>query len=376
LKKRRNGWGLLAAAVFLGALGTQSAAGQNQLAEVYNLRHYTHSNFTRIVVDIGALREYASAETRNPGRIVVDILQARINPIVRELAIPDRSDYINMIRIVPKTDATVRLTADVDFARVKRYQVYHLFDPFRIVIDIYPQEKTPSAPADPAAIAGKGAPTAKKPQPARDGYSMARQLGLGIRTIVIDPGHGGADPGCLDASGLLEKDLALDIGLRLRELLRANTKFDVIMTRETDIFVPLENRTIVANQQKADLFLSVHINAFPDKRRRGIETFYLNFSSDPRVNETAARENATTTKTMVEMDKILLKIVQNSKIIESRDLARKSRGTWSAPSAANIRTSKTSGRRAVRSGHSSAARRSPRSWSRSRTFRTQWRPSG
>ena len=326
MKKRRNGWGLLAAAVFLGALGTQSAAGQNQLAEVYNLRHYTHSNFTRIVVDIGALREYASAETRNPGRIVVDILQARINPIVRELAIPDRSDYINMIRIVPKTDATVRLTADVDFARVKRYQVYHLFDPFRIVIDIYPQDKAPSAPADPAAIAGTRAPTAKKPQPARDGYSMARQLGLGIRTIVIDPGHGGLDPGCLDASGLLEKDLALDIGLRLRELLRANTKFDVIMTRETDIFVPLENRTIVANQQKADLFLSVHINAFPDKRRRGIETFYLNFSSDPRVNETAARENATTTKTMVEMDKILLKIVQNSKIIESRDLAQKIQG--------------------------------------------------
>jgi N-acetylmuramoyl-L-alanine amidase len=308
------GWGLLAAAGFLAALGTQGAAGQDQLAEVYNLRYFTHANFTRIVVDIGSLREYASAETRNPGRIVVDILQARINPIVREEAIPDRCDYINMIRIVPKSDATVRVTADVDFARVKRYQVYALFDPFRIVIDIYPQERAPSAPAG------------KKPQPARDGYSMARQLALGIKAIVIDPGHGGTDPGCLDASGLLEKDLALDISLRLRELLRANTKFDVIMTRETDIFVPLENRTVVANQRKADLFLSVHINAFPDKRRQGIETFYLNFSADPRVNETAARENATTTKTIGEMDKIIRKIVQNSKIIESRDLAQKIQG--------------------------------------------------
>ncbi len=314
MRIRRIGWGLLAAAGFLAALGTQGAAGQDQLAEVYNLRYFTHANFTRIVVDIGSLREYASAETRNPGRIVVDILQARINPIVREEAIPDRCDYINMIRIVPKSDATVRVTADVDFARVKRYQVYALFDPFRIVIDIYPQERAPSAPAG------------KKPQPARDGYSMARQLALGIKAIVIDPGHGGTDPGCLDASGLLEKDLALDISLRLRELLRANTKFDVIMTRETDIFVPLENRTVVANQRKADLFLSVHINAFRDKRRQGIETFYLNFSADPRVNETAARENATTTKTIGEMDKIIRKIVQNSKIIESRDLAQKIQG--------------------------------------------------
>jgi N-acetylmuramoyl-L-alanine amidase len=314
LRKRRIGWGFLAAAGLLGALVLRGAGGQDPLAEVYNLRYYTHANFTRIVVDIGSLREYASAETRNPGRIVVDILQARINPIVREEAIPDRCDYINMIRIVPKSDATVRVTADVDFARVKRYQVYALFDPFRIVIDIYPQERAPSAPAG------------KKPQPARDGYSMARQLALGIKAIVIDPGHGGTDPGCLDASGLLEKDLALDISLRLRELLRANTKFDVIMTRETDIFVPLENRTVVANQRKADLFLSVHINAFPDKRRQGIETFYLNFSADPRVNETAARENATTTKTIGEMDKIIRKIVQNSKIIESRDLAQKIQG--------------------------------------------------
>jgi N-acetylmuramoyl-L-alanine amidase len=348
LSKRRTGWGLLAAA-FLAAAAPEALASapagptlilpdapasgragtaypQDPRAEVYNLRYYTHANFTRIVVDIGSLREYASAETRNPGRIVVDILQARINPIVREESIPDRCDYINMIRIVPKSDATVRVTADVDVARVKRYQVYHLFDPFRIVIDIYPKDKTPSAPsapADPAAAATTGAPVSKKPQPARDGYSIARQLGLGIRTIVIDPGHGGADPGCLDASGLLEKDLTLDISLRLRDILRANTKFDVIMTRETDILVPLENRTVVANQRRADLFISIHINAFPDKRRQGIETFYLNLSTDPRVIELAARENFTTTKTIGEMDKIIQKIVQNNKIIESRDLAQR-----------------------------------------------------
>jgi N-acetylmuramoyl-L-alanine amidase len=152
---------------------------------------------------------------------------------------------------------------------------------------------------------------------------MARQLGLGVRTIVIDPGHGGIDPGCLDDAGHLEKEVNLDISLRLKALLAARKDIDVILTRETDIHVPLETRTVLANQKKADLFISIHVNAFTDKRRRGIETFFLNFSPDMRVNELAARENATTTKTIGEMDKIIKKIVETSKVIESRELAQK-----------------------------------------------------
>ena len=291
------------------------ASAQDPIAEVYNLRHFTHPNFTRIVVDIGALREYAPMENRDPGEIYVDIFQARLNPIVREEAIPSKCEYIHLIRITQKSPGTVRVTASVDFKRIRRYQVYHVFDPFRIVIDIYPQEPG-TAPA-----AGGAAAKPLPPQPAKSGYSMARQLGLGIKTIVIDPGHGGLDPGCLDAAGTKEKDLALDISLRLKSLLKANTKLAVIMTRESDILVPLENRTVIANQIRADLFISIHVNAFPDKKRRGIESFFLNFSSDPGVNALAARENATTTKTIGEMDKIIRKIVQNSRIIESKELA-------------------------------------------------------
>jgi N-acetylmuramoyl-L-alanine amidase len=291
------------------------ASAQGQIAEVYNLRHFTHPNFTRIVVDVGALREYAPMENRDPGQIYVDIFQARLNPIVREEAIPSKCDYINLIRITQKAPGTVRVTASVDFSRIRRYQVYHVFDPFRIVIDIYPQE-----PGPPPA-AGGAAAKPQSPQPAKSGYSMARQLGLGIKTIVIDPGHGGLDPGCLDADGIKEKDLVLDISLRLKNLLKANTKLAVILTRESDILVPLESRTVIANQIRADLFISIHVNAFPDKKRRGIESFYLNFSSDPGVNALAARENATTTKTIGDMDKIIRKIVQNSRIIESRELA-------------------------------------------------------
>jgi len=300
-------------AVFLVCLAP-SSRGQGPLAEVYNLRHFIHPNFTRIVVDVGARRDYAPMETRNPGRIYVDIFGVRLNPIVGAEVMPAGCDYIDVIRITEKSPGTVRVTAEVNFGRVKRYLVFHVLDPFRVVIDIYPQEKP--------AAAGPG----KKPvppQPAKSGYSMARLLALGIKTIVVDPGHGGIDPGCLDGSGTEEKALTLDIALRLRDLLRAATDLDVVLTRETDILVPLETRTVIANQKKADLFISIHVNAFRDKKRRGIETFFLNFSSDPRVNELAARENATTTKTIGEMDAIIRKIVRNSKIIESRELAEK-----------------------------------------------------
>jgi N-acetylmuramoyl-L-alanine amidase len=288
--------------------------GQAPLAEVYNLRHYTHPNFTRIVVDVGTLREYFSAELRDPQRIYIDIYQAKLNPILREEAIPVKCDYISLVRISQKNPSTVRVVAEVDLAKVERYQVFHVLDPFRVVIDIYPLSGTPTA------AAGKPPQAA---QPAKSGYSMARQLGLGIKTIVIDPGHGGSDPGCLDSFGQQEKDTALDISLRLKELLRANSELAVILIRETDIHVPLENRTVIANQNRADIFISVHVNAFRKKDRRGVETFYLNFSPDPGVNELAAQENATTTKTVSEMDKIIKKIVQNSKIIESKELAQK-----------------------------------------------------
>jgi N-acetylmuramoyl-L-alanine amidase len=285
-----------------------------QAAEIYDLRFFTHPNFTRIVVDVGTLREYAPLEGRKPDRITVDIFQARLNPIVQEEAVPPQADYISRIRIVQKNESTVRVTVDVDFSRVRRYEVFHVFDPYRIVIDIYPLEQKPPAaavkPAQPAKPVGKD-------------YTMARQLGLGVRTVVIDPGHGGADPGCINAQAVYEKDLALDISLRLRSLLKAKTGLTVFMTRETDIAVPLENRTVIANQKRADLFISVHINAFPDPKRRGVETFFLNFSTDPAVNALAARENATTTKTIGEMDKIIRKIVQNSKIVESQELARR-----------------------------------------------------
>ena len=294
-----------------------SAGGQNDpRAEIVKLRHYTHPNFTRIVLETGKLREYTPGELRDPDRIYVDVYQAKLNPILHNQSTPVKADYISQVRISQKTSSTVRVVADVDFSKIQSYRVYPLFDPFRLVIDIYPRDL---APAD------KTLPPVKRevtPQdPALAGTSLARQLGLGVRTIVIDPGHGGPRPGTIGKSGLQEKDVNLAIALALQKLLKDKAGLEAILTRESDVDVPLENRTVVANQKRADLFVSIHSNAHRDRKRGGVETFFLNISPDPSVIELAAAENATSTKNIGEMKTILQKIVQNTKVQESRDLA-------------------------------------------------------
>lgn len=273
--------------------------------EIHNLRYHTHPSYTRVVVDIGKLREYVFSELLSPDRIYVDIYQAKLNPILHGKTFLVENDYLRQIRVAQKTSSTVRVVADLDFKKAY-YRVWHLPDPFRIIIDIYPS-KLPSLP--------------QPPQPAKSGSSIIRQLGLGIQRVVIDPGHGGKDPGCVGKSGLREKKIVLDVATRLKNILEAKENLEVIMTRESDIFLDPESRTVIANQKQADLFISIHANANRSRKLSGIESFYLNFSQDPSVIETAARENATSTKNISEMKDIIEKIVQNSKIVESKELA-------------------------------------------------------
>jgi N-acetylmuramoyl-L-alanine amidase len=273
--------------------------------EIHNLRYHTHPSYTRVVVDIGKLREYVFSELLSPDRVYVDIYQAKLNPILHGQTFLVDNDYLRQIRIAQKTSSTVRVVADLDFQKAY-YRVWHLPDPFRIIIDIYPS-KLPSLP--------------QPPQPAKSGSSIIRQLGLGIQRVVIDPGHGGKDPGCVGKSGLREKKIVLDVATRLKKILESKENLEVIMTRESDIFLDPESRTMIANQKQADLFISIHANANRSRKLSGIESFYLNFSQDPSVIETAARENATSTKNISEMRDIIEKIVQNSKIVESKELA-------------------------------------------------------
>jgi N-acetylmuramoyl-L-alanine amidase len=152
--------------------------------------------------------------------------------------------------------------------------------------------------------------------------TLTRALGLKIGRIVIDPGHGGHDTGTIGPTGLEEKNVVLDVGLKLKKLLEENTGCEVIMTRSDDTFIPLEERTAIANQKGADLFISVHANASPDKSARGIETYYLNFTSSPDALEVAARENATSQEAVHQLQDLIKKIAMTEKIEESQDFAR------------------------------------------------------
>jgi N-acetylmuramoyl-L-alanine amidase len=165
-------------------------------------------------------------------------------------------------------------------------------------------------------------PAPLPPQVNRAGsYSLARQLGLGARRIVVDAGHGGHDPGSIGPAGLQEKELVLDVALRLERLLRTELGAEVLLTRAGDVFIPLEERTAIANSKGADLFLSIHANSSRNSRSRGVETYFLNFAADPHAEEVAARENAISAGTLKDLQNLVKAITLNSKIDESRDFA-------------------------------------------------------
>jgi N-acetylmuramoyl-L-alanine amidase len=167
-------------------------------------------------------------------------------------------------------------------------------------------------------------PISTKPaSPIGDGsQTLTRALGLKVARIVIDPGHGGFDTGTIGPTGLEEKNVVLDVALRLRKLFETRTDSEVFMTRSTDTFVPLEERTAIANEDGADLFISIHANASSDREVRGIETYFLNFTSDPDALQLAARENATSQESVHQLQSLIKKIALNNKIEESQELAR------------------------------------------------------
>ncbi len=187
------------------------------------------------------------------------------------------------------------------------------------------QVVAPRGPDKPAAAANKKNPhypEIHQAQPTADGQrSLIRALGLKVGRIVIDAGHGGHDTGTIGPNGLLEKDLVLDVSLRLGQLLQGKMGADVIYTRDDDTFVPLETRTAIANQQQADLFISIHANSSQDASARGVETYYLNFNPSPDALEVAARENAVSEKSVHELGDLVKKIALKEKVEESREFA-------------------------------------------------------
>jgi len=151
--------------------------------------------------------------------------------------------------------------------------------------------------------------------------SLVRALGLKIGRIVIDAGHGGHDSGTLGADGIEEKDVVLDVALRLGKLLHERLGAEIVYTRSDDTFIPLETRTAIANKSQADLFISIHANSSPDASARGVETYYLNFTTSPDALQTAARENAVSNQSIHQLSDLVKKITLRDKIDESREFA-------------------------------------------------------
>ncbi len=165
-------------------------------------------------------------------------------------------------------------------------------------------------------------PETREARPTATGdRSLIRALGLKIGRIVIDPGHGGHDAGTIGPNGLEEKNLVLDVGRRLGKLLDSRMGAEVVYTRKDDTFIPLETRTAIANRERADLFISIHANSSRDASARGVETYYLNFTSSKEALEVAARENAVSDKSIHELQDLVKKIALKEKIDESREFA-------------------------------------------------------
>jgi N-acetylmuramoyl-L-alanine amidase len=222
---------------------------------------------------------------------------------------------------------TVRMVMDLPAAHP--YAPIFLDNPPRMIVriadraDHLPPLEAEDPPA-PRPVATKTTPKPKPPvsRPAKGpSDSMARQLGLGIRVVAIDAGHGGKDGGAA-GNGVKEKDITLKVSKLLEKKIKSRLGLEVIMTRETDKFVTLDRRTKTTRDKKADLLISIHVNANDLAKVEGFESYILNFTSDPSAMAVAARENASSEKTMSELGDLVQKIANNTKVAESRVLAK------------------------------------------------------
>lgn len=291
----------------------------------------------RVVLDVEKIEAYSIFSLPNPFRLVIDVQGKAPTQIARTVnpAPPASKESRKPEKISPPAYPNPVPSAPVEDA-VKT-------PPPTTQVQTETESSTPPASTDESASA-KPAPVGKrtkKPkeavettaenvtptfQPAAPTESgsrtLTRALGLKIGRIVIDPGHGGHDTGTLGPTGLEEKEVVLDVGLKLKKLLEQRTACEVIMTRSDDTFIPLEERTAIANEKNADLFISIHANASHDESARGIETYYLNFTSSPDALEVAARENASSQEAVHQLQDLIKKIAMTEKIEESQDFAR------------------------------------------------------
>ncbi len=308
-----------------------------------------HNGVVRVVLDVNGVKDYAASLTNNPPQLLIDLYGNSVAPVRTAKGKKARQDGAEDSS--KSAAAAKNETRSVDNAVAKgsgesadSAPAERAAENPKSAIDksinvatagsnpsAAPRNSLPSA-KNAKARSAKVTPTnakpdlikaASAPQPTRDGQStLTRTLGLKIGRIVIDAGHGGHDTGTIGPTGLMEKDLCLDVALRLGKIIEQRLPgADVVYTRSDDTFVPLEERTNIANQAKADLFISIHANSSRDHAARGIETYYLNLKGSAEAMEVAARENASSQDGVHDLQDLVKKIARTEKIDESKELA-------------------------------------------------------
>jgi N-acetylmuramoyl-L-alanine amidase len=338
----------------------QTASKRQAMGAVTGIRHWSEGAYTRIVIDQSRQLKFQTQVLKD--RLVFDLFDARI-PKAKQETVPINDGILKQVRSSQHDPTTVRIV--LDLASIQNYEAFPLREPDRLVIDVQGENsangvgvpanngiasvssettgsgtltsaatKTENAPEPPAIEAmqskslmqGYSGVAPSRPNNDGERLTLSRQLGLKVKTIAIDAGHGGHDPGAIGKSGLKEKNITLDIAKRLAILVRDRLGCNVVMTRDKDVFIPLDKRPFIAKSRNADLFVSIHVNATRKRNTKGIETYVQGLkASDREAMATAARENAMSERSLGELDneveKMLKDLTKDNKIEESIQLA-------------------------------------------------------
>ena len=287
-------------------------------ARLSAVRYLSSTNYTRVMMDLSREVRFETHRLKEdaakglPPRIYIDIFGAQLAMDSKEpLKVDD--GLLRQVRVGQFSQDVVRVVLDMNSLR--HHNAFLLPDPYRLVIDI--QGQTASQPAAALTKAKTTVPAAKGTKPPA----------AGIRKIVLDPGHGGRDPGAIGPGGIAEKDLVLSVARKLARKLRREMGIEVVLTRQDDSFVRLEDRTAIANAENADLFVSLHMNASPSGEARGLETYYLDNTTDEASIRLASRENGTARNKVTDLQFILSDMTQNMKLEDSITLAHRLQGS-------------------------------------------------
>jgi len=289
-------------------LSSAPPKGSAKTATIANLRYYGTPEQNRLIFDLLRPVKYTQLHTSDPDQVVINLSNAVLGRIAKRKL--DEHKLPTEIEI--KQAGARRVQVVLNMEEMTGLKVHTLLKPYRLVVDYVPKRIG-------AAVVQ---PKITLPPVSRQITELQRQARLDIDTIVLDAGHGGKDPGAIGRTGLTEKAVVLDVALRLRELLQDRLGKKVLMTRATDTFIELDDRAKFANEHKADLFVSIHINSHPSRNVHGIELYHFGIASDRRAMEVAARENGDNIDRARDLvDMIKADLALSKRIEESQNLA-------------------------------------------------------